>query len=842
MADYIEIVKEDLNALYGKFRRNTRPQQPRPRGRSQHGAILKDELSKARVALSEHRQNFGVQTENLLVIEILGDAISPGLLDRMLSSFRLWLVEEVSVSNNNSRLVVQFEDSAAVDEFERERALWEIDDPSDGILTYAQRRDLFPCIESIRQVSREDRMGQRLKKYLASRESLPSRMFNMDIDVWYNGDRTTINEIERQIRTALGTQGSRLLGDLFELPSLLLGRVSINEFTLNALLDMDIIALVDFPMGTMSSEHCELYLADVTPIVDNTLDENAPLATILDSGVFSGNPMLSSVVVGEEDFDNTENTTSDLNGHGTAVAGIVAYGDFTKHTNSAHVFKPIVRICNGKVMHDDNGNPSYIEDKRPEQIIKEAIEYFHNEYHCRIFNLSSGNTDYLYNDGRQMPWAELIDQLARERDIVIVISSGNVSEPAIPSFNSREDFQEKCRDQLFSSEHRLIDPATAALGITVGSITRFEEPDDARCGITRLSAGEKDYMSVFTRIGKGVNGAIKPEFVDYGGNFALHQFPRGSDRWQKNDRLLMEPTLNHTLEKVFKGYNGTSFAAPHVTHIAARLERTLEEQIGKSPSANLIKAVMASAAQYPPAMYEWVDSAVDPSFMGDKVPRQAQRLRLVGYGKINDEVLFSGKHHFATMFAEDSLNLRSLHLYRIPVPKDFIDVNGNKRITVGFSFNPPTRLSRKAYLANNLWVELFRRTDADNLLSFIAKKEAGAEDAADDIIEDFRKKFGAAFSPGTPEIQNSTLQQRVWEKSARGGADLLWPGNEPYIYALVTGKEKFKHPDIEVPQPYALAVTFSYDADVDIELNQKLRAGVKEKVREQIRERTQIQI
>ena len=98
-----------------------------------------------------------------------------------------------------------------------------------------------------------------------------------------------------------------------------------------------------------------------------------------------------------------------------------------------------------------------------------------------------------------MPWAELIDQLARELDIVIVISSGNVSEPAIPTFTSRQEFQQKCKDQLFSSEYRLIDPTTAALGITVGSITRFEEPDDARYGITRLSAGEKRlYVSLYT--------------------------------------------------------------------------------------------------------------------------------------------------------------------------------------------------------------------------------------------------------------------------------------------------------------------------------------------------------
>ena len=110
------------------------------------------------------------------------------------------------------------------------------------------------------------------------------------------------------------------------------------------------------------------------------------------------------------------------------------------------------------------------------------------------------------------------------------------------------------------------------------------------------------------------------------------------------------------------------------------------------------------------------------------------------------------------------------------------------------------------------------------------------------MIEDFRKKCGAAFAPGCTEIQNSTLQQRVWEKGERGGADLLWPGNESYIYVLVTGKEKFKHPDIGAPQQYALAITFSYDADIDIELRQKLQARAKTKVREQVRERTQVQI
>jgi hypothetical protein len=841
MADHIEIVREDLTASY-RFRQNTHPPRPQFRNRGSHGETLKGELSQAITSISNNRRDMGIQTDNLLVLEILSDAISPGVLDRMLNSFRVWLVEEVSIPNtNNSRLVVQFEDKEAIDVFEQERALWESDDQSDRVLTYAQRRDLFACIEGIRRVSREDRYGQRLKRHLDAEQPLPTGMFTVNLDVWYNGDKSKITEIERQIRTALGTQGSTLLGDLFELPSLLLGRASVNEFTLNALLDMDIIASVDFPMGTISTEQCELYSVEFEPTIEDTLDDNAPLATILDSGVFSGNRLLFPLLVGEEDFDQTENTPSDLNGHGTGVAGIVAYGDFISYTNTANIFRSLVRICNGKVMHNENGATQYVEDKRPEQVIKEAIEYFHEEYHCRIFNLSSGDADHVYNDGRQMPWAELLDKLARELDIVIIVSAGNVTNPNIPEFSSRNELWEKCRDQLFLPEHRLIDPATTALGITVGSITRYSEPDNARAAITRLSVGDKDYMSVFTRIGEGVNGAIKPEFVDYGGNLALGQQTRGTDRWFDKDRLLLEPTLSNTTDKIFKGWCGTSFSAPHVTHIAARVEHALEAQIGEPPSANLIRALMASSAKYTPAMRNWVDSAKDPLFTGSKTPRQEQRLRLVGYGKIDDSVLFSGDHQ-VTLFAEDSLDLRSLHLYKIPVPTEFISIKGNKRIAVGFAYNPPTRLSRKAYIANSLWFEVFRRIEADALLSCIAKKEAGADEDVENIIEDFRKKCGAAFAPGCTEIQNSTLQQRVWEKGDRGGADLLWSDNEPYIYILVTGKEKFKHPDIGSPQQYALAITFSYDADIDIELRQKLQARAKTKVREQIRERTQVQI
>lgn len=839
--DHIEIMREDMVRPY---RFPSFPNAPRPpqRDRTTHGKKLGEELSQTTEYIESKRIHLGIDSENLLVLEITSDAMSRDILENMLVKFDLFLVEETDIIDpanpNKSKLVIQFEDKTALNLFNRERELWENNDPNEAILTYAQRRDLFNCIENIRNVSREDRIGPRLKKYFDDPTLFPAGFFVVNIDVWYNGDRSKIIETERIIKKALGTQGSALLGDLFETPSLLLGRAQVNEFTLNALLDLDVLNLVDLPFSTVSTEQYELYSLDFEPIINDNLEGNAPLATVLDSGVFTANPLLSNVIVGEEEFDNTENTTSDLNGHGTGIAGIVVYGDFNKCIESK-IFTPLVRICNGKVMHDENGNVCFPEDKRPEQIIKEAIEYFHKEYDCRVFNLSAGDVDHLYNGGRQFAWAEILDQLSRSLDIIIVVSAGNVSDPYIHEFDSRDAFMEACRNQLFQPEHRLIDPATSALSVTVGAITRFDEPEVMQNRSVRLSVGAKNYPSVFTRIGKGVNKAIKPEFVDYGGNYAVHQISRGDTRWYKNDRNLLEPTLHNENDKIFKGYCGTSFSAPHITHIAARIERALEEQIGERPSANLIRALLVNSAKYTPEMVEWTEKSIDALYSGKGNPKQERRLRQIGFGKADDSILYSHERQ-VTLFAEDELDLRLFHLYKIPVPKEFLSVHAEKRIAISLAFNPITRLSRKDYLACNLWFEVFRKIDEETLLQYKAKKEKG-EDTEDDL-KNLPDENRTAFYPGYTEISKSTLQQRVWAKGNRGGSDLVWNENDPYIYVLVTGKERFKYAEQELPQSYALVATFSYSAQEDIKLYEKLKNNVRTRDRQRERARAQIRV
>ena len=341
-----------------------------------------------------------------------------------------------------------------------------------------------------------------------------------------------------------------------------------------------------------------------------------------------------------------------------------------------------------------------------------------------------------------------------------------------------------------------------------------------------LSAGKKDYPSVFTRIGKGVNKSIKPDFVDYGGNFSLRQIVGGFNRWFMTDQNLMEPTLNHTTDKIFKGFCGTSFSAPHVTHMAARLERALEKQLDQKPSANLIRAMLANSAKCSSEMEAWGMNSTDTHYTGRDNPKRERLMRLNGYGKISDKSLFSTDNS-VTLFAEDKLPLRDFHLYKIPIPKQFAKIKAAKSITISMAYNPITKMSRKDYLANNLWIEIFRRIDEDTLIKYKAKRNTGTDTEEDfkNLPDEYKIKD---FLPGYDALQKSTLQQRCWRKSAQGGFDLLWEGNdEPYIYILISGKERFKYAQQEQPQPYALCITFSYESEDNIDLYNQLRNNVK---------------
>ena len=344
-------------------------------------------------------------------------------------------------------------------------------------------------------------------------------------------------------------------------------KVQANARILDALLNFDLVSLVDLPPRPLPEDAFDIFSNVDVPSQLPSLPEHASLACVVDSGVVAGHPLLRGTVIEEEDFGSGEATVVDQNGHGTRVAGLVVYGDIARRMVSGD-WLPQVGVCAAKVLrHRDDpfGNTEgwveFPDEQRAEELLRDAIEYFHRERGVRIFNLSIGHLDRLYTGGRQLPWAELLDELAKRLDLVIVVSAGNVPDPVLPQAINSQQLQERAVENLSSPEHRLIDPATAALCLTVGSITRRADPYDNGY-TTRLAVSPEGAPSVFTRSGPGVAGAVKPEVVHYGGNYAVDSLGNNYI-WQKNDPNLGEPSTAHDFatRRLLRASVGTSFAA-----------------------------------------------------------------------------------------------------------------------------------------------------------------------------------------------------------------------------------------------------------------------------------------
>ncbi|MFC5531013.1 S8 family peptidase [Cohnella yongneupensis] len=828
---HIEIIREPV---ISPVRGRQNPNAPRiiPRGNRQaHGTLINQQTSDAITSINRHREQVGISPDSLVVLEF--KVLSVNQRETLITAFEISIVEEVFVKEDgvtNYRLLVQFPNSEILNRFVNERQLYEINSPQRGNLTHAQRRDLFDSLETIRKLDPADRMGERLNS-----EGIPTIPFIADIDLWYDGTPRGAMQTEQLLRGALRNLGGELLLDLFRTPSLLLGKVRLNAEALQTLLNLDIVALVDLPSKPNLEEKFDIF-NEAPQNYQNArfdLDEEAPLATIVDSGVFAGHPLLrDGILIEGYDFGTGENTEIDLNGHGTGVAGIVVYGDIPNHLTTGN-WLPKVRICNAKVLCNNPvwNTPVFPEEKRPEMMLEEAIRYFHSERGCRIFNLSIGNMNNVYSGGRQFPWAETLDNLSRLLDIVIVVSAGNVAHPEVPLGITRDEIQQQARDNLLTQPHKLIDPGTASICLVVGSVTRR---DDFRItgGMARLSVNKPNSPSVFTRSGFGVNGSVKPDLVAPGGSFIIQQ-AGGTNQWIKNDHNVGEPSLRHTLDdgRWFRGFCGTSFSAPHVTHISAIMEHTLKRQLGRPPSANLIRAMVVNSATVPTEIEDWIKQANDPEDHRTQPRTSEYVLRTMGYGRPSLSHIWS-QNNKVTLYAEEVLTLNSFHLYNIIVPPNFLNGRFEKSISISLAYDPPVRLSRKTYTSNRLWFEVYKGLSVAQLEQFRRTRQIGDEDELPTVPKANRTKF----LPGYQSLQNSTVQLRTWKKGRTGGADLFKipvGGNEPTITILVAGKEQFPHPDGQDSQKYALVITFeaqSPEIDLYTQIQQRIRTRTRVRV------------
>jgi len=700
------------------------------------------------------------------------------------------------------------------------------------------------AIDELVPLEREDRIGRLLELKPVQLDEIAS----LDLELWHTGDRKEMRKYLDDIAevleslasdTALMRMSDRYIGEY-----LCIARIKVTHEVLELLLEEKIVKEIDRPPQPAFETNADynLPISDFPEVVAPPEDNCGIL--VIDSGVQRGHPLIAPVLGETEVFPDAKREfirggSDDVNGHGTNVAGIAIYGN-VENCIKQRSFDPTAWLFSARVTNEKN---EYDEDLLVETQLDQAIRAFVEQYpNCKVINISLGNADQIYRDGvKQFRLAAMIDKIAydyQHKNIVFVISAGNAFyEEAKSDEQLRTDYP----NYLLKKSARIIDPATSAIAITVGSLSfgrgSITEPSDVR---RQAIAKLPGYPSPFTRTGFGVDGMIKPDVVDFGGDVVIDlKYKEGLDlpksKLQLSDNVagVSVVTLSKDLKSsLFQICSGTSFAAPRVANTAAQL-------FTKYPNAssNLIRALIVNSAILP--------KKIPPEFECNKKQSQSEntkqirkQLAIYGYGQADlERAMYSAENY--VVLSEDNvfIKLGYFHLYEIPqLPPEFFKVKGTRRLSITLAFDPPTRPTRgDSYLGVTMEFELFKGIDREIVRTAYesASKTSSPDESTDNTKVKLKAKHGAGIevklSPSSIIRKKGTVQ--------RGQVE-IFPQSTKYdegpMNLIVSCNRKWaKSDEIEI-QRYALVACISH-SDPEVDLYNRMQIQIAQRERERAR-------
>ncbi len=548
----------------------------------------------------------------------------------------------------------------------------------------------------------ENRKGWALQKY-----GLPeAATFVLDVELWPLEDQPEgRNNIRQAFEIWLQEEGMSWV-DRVRQPGLSLYRVRCDSNKVNLLLSHRDIRSVDLPpkYGLERS----LVFQDITNFSQvSSPSENAPSVTVLDSGILTGHPLLSPAIGDAQSFLPGEDSF-DEHGHGTHVAGLALYGDFEKSLRHGQ-FVPMLRLFSGRILDRINENMTdFVENQ-----IENAVRYFHENYNCKIFNLSYGDSNKPYLGGHLKGLSFTLDTLARELDILFVVSSGN--HQIVAESPEGLEWIERYPRYLLDPCWTTIEPAPALNVLTIGSLAKHDltfNSEKYPLDIHEIPIAKPDHPSPFSLRGPSVDGAIKPELMAHGGNWAVNS---GDNRLIRNDTGLGVISTGYKFAppggRPFAVYSGTSMAAPQVAHLAAMILLELPDA-----DANLLRALLCANASIPQASVDLYPHNKDKK----KISKEIRQI--CGYGEVIPVSLFRSLENAVTLRANERIENKRHHFYEIPIPDDFVSRGKRKReITVALAYTPPVRSTRVKYRASRIDFKLVTAADLEHVTAMFNK-------------------------------------------------------------------------------------------------------------------------
>jgi hypothetical protein len=666
---------------------------------------------------------------------------------------------------------------------------------------------IFDKVDSLAPYGPEDRRGVGLGAVPAD-----GTEFVVDISVWPSDDYAEARRRAEVVQSVI----TRSNGSLVHAPQVsarvTVIRVSINTDGLEDLLATSVVEKIRTPPVPYMdpSDWQDISLADM----ELHHIEGSGVG-VLDDVPATGHPLLGSLVASVDEFGPAGHVWQAQGHHGTLVTGRILYPRLQESLRDHTPFEAVGHVRIARVLEPDPADPSRTRfaggdlGEPPHIVVRRAIEYLAETYGVRVFNVSIGY-DEPYDGSHVGEFTETVDELVRERDIVIVVPAGNIPASFTGTTASGHHGGHDYPLHLDADEHRIAEPGPAALTVCVGSVAHSDAPREwnpPRLG--NKAVAPVGGVSPFSRSGPGVghikSHSNKPDFVHDGGNWVVTD--TGNLVLEDHGVSVISTALDPS-GRLFRAANGTSFAVPMVARAAADILHEYPDS-----SANLVRALLGA-------------SATNANLEAAKITDIATRRRLYGLGKPAVETARLSGESRVTMTFDGEMAVDSVAIHPVPVPEAFARTHSKtRRVRVSMAYDPPVRRQRRDYLASTMQVDLFRAMSLDELRQLVGKQVRGN---ATPMITDRRR---VSLEPGPDHVRSSTLHVRSWEPRQLNVDD----GETYYLVVTNTTKPWARSKTDYATQKYALSVVLEDEGRLDLDLFSLVTEEVQSKIRARVR-------
>ena len=737
---------------------------------AQHGSKISNEIEEAIEDFKDLPAVKGVDPSLILRIEVVG-YVEEGYWEKL---------GLVVLSEDENKTLLVFSNDAELKQFRQrvDEYLGPIPEGQKG----PRHAGFIEAIENVGVARAEDRVGKSLLSIGITKPNDFSDTSNyiLDIELFHPSDDMQCDIFVYRLENILSEDDGKIL-NTYKGDQLLLCRVTASGKAIKKCLELPEVAAVDVPPKP------DLQFTDIGEVTLDTIEAGAPpnddavVICIIDSGINSGHPLLEYATAGSLALHPSW-PDADEAGHGTSVASMAAYGDVFSRTEVGNFDAPFW-VTSARVLDAQGDFPS---DVTVPEMMESAVRKMNETYGCRIFNISLGDPNSIYDGGKVGSWASTLDQLARDLDILIIVSSGNQ--------NKLSDFGEGIIDKypsyLFDPSSRILDPATAANVLTVGSLAHsngLDPEDEDYVGVRPICDGHQP--SPFTRTGPGIRGAIKPDLVDYGGS-SVWDGPTKATIGGGGKSSAGVWTFHHEpVERLFKARSGTSFAAPIVAHKAA----ILLDQYPDAP-ANFLRAMLALSGETSEETHSClVDFKPDAPLMA------------CGNGVANVDHAILSDDSRVIFYHNDEITLDHFAVYEIPIPKIFQTTKGTREIKVSLAFDPPVRRTRADYLGATMGWRIIRGSNEKDVFD----KFRAWEKKTEGDPPKFPSKNDCTTFPGSQLREKGTLQCARFEAKT----DMSEYGDKYFVAAWC--RRRWAPEEIRT-QKFSIAVQLRHSADIPL--------------------------